>query len=251
MSQGYTRGIYATPEFGLSPVSPTLPSAVPVGVYAYGLGFGDNPLYTVPQNRRALIINLQVFNGGGVGVRVTPYVTISGTTYLIAAASSTIAANANQVVAANGYVAEAGEIIGARITSSASLINIWGRVIEFDANAQLKSPRLTSLTGGNDTLYTVPTGRSAKPMYTNYDMTNSPKVVAYNGSGASRTYNLYAVPNGGSPDSTNKTTNNQVIADGGVSAYFCAFTLVSGDSLVIASDSANATQFCYTTVMEI
>lgn len=250
MTQGFTSPIGATGFYGLTPLGPTLPNARFVSAFASTVGTGDVDLYTVPSGKRVLVLALNAISTTGSTGNATPIVKIGGSYYQLGQSVS-ITGSALGTVFPNIYVAEAGEIIAVNTTTTG--FNIWIRAIEFDNTGPLFSPKLTSLSVGDNTLYTVPSGKSVFVIPLNYVAVNNPLCYIWNNSGGDRTYNTFAVPNGDVSALGNKTRNNRVVSAGTFDSIgvTIAPVLNSGDFFVINTDASTATQFVFTTVFEV
>lgn len=250
MTQGFTANIDAGGFYGLTPLGPTLPNVKLLNGFAGSLGTGDNDLYTVPAGRRALIVNLLVFANGGVTFTIFPQIKISGTYYRLGT-GNTISTNNSATMTANSYVAEAGEILSVNTNNVGA--NVWARIVEFENSSCLSSRKLTSLSAGNNTLYTVASGKSANIYAATFVPTTLPTLTFWNNSGGTRTVNVFNVPNGGSSGTSNQSAKNISIGNGtvNITGLITAPALNSGDFIVVNTDASTATQFCFATVCEI
>lgn len=206
---------------------------------------GENDLYTVPAGMRASI-SISISNFTGVSITETPQIKVSGTYYQVLASTATGTAGFGPSPVGTTFggwpILEAGETFA--INTSAAGLNIFGFVVTFKNTEALKSPKLLTLTSGNNTVYTCPVGKIA--ILTNFGSGGNPPHRVMNATGVSVSYFWYYVPNGSSPSTTNQlgpplstATNVAYNSTGNQSA------LVAGDSLVVNTTSSAAGQVAY------
>lgn len=189
---------------------------------------GDRDLYTCPVGRRATILTVSPI------VSNTSYIKISSTTYLL-----------NNM--ATYPVLQANDTFGLRSSTAGTPIFVC--VVEFADTVPYYSPRLTSLTSGNNTIYTCPVGKSAAIIgYIGQLATG----YLYNASGSAVTNTTYALINGTSVGAgtqivnTNSTGNNsqkQIVGD--------ILYLNDNDSIVLNSGSTLSNVLTYINVLEM
>lgn len=122
---------------------------------------GDTDLYTVPSGRRALTMaSYRVFNPSAGSI--LPYIEmkVGGVYYRLGAQPTVGSGGANAVSPVASMVLEAGESLSINTTTTNGL-EISGNVIEIDATSPITRALVTSFTNGDNTLYTVPTGKRA------------------------------------------------------------------------------------------
>lgn len=234
---------------------PTAPGGIPLtgvkypAAYNMSINTGDTDVYTVPANKRAAVFTWAVINNSGVGnILVFPQVKISGVYYRLGYATQTIAngsTSANSIL----YVAEAGEILSFNTTTNNGLA-AWYKVVEFDNTCALSSPKLTSLSAGDNALYTVTSGKTGLVMNSTTFISSTATTTLWyvNMSGVNRTVFPKLTPSGGSATQVNAS---QVVSDKQATFFNVPTSLASGDALIINTDAATATQWTWTTVMEI
>jgi hypothetical protein len=229
---------------------PTLPNPSLVPLFSSNTPSGNSDPYTVPANRRACILGGTFYNSSGGVINVYLQTKISGTYYRISTITFATAGGTGSFPVPP-YCAEAGETIS--LHADVTGMNIWLRLIEFDATSSMKSPRLTSLSAGNNTLYTVTSGKKAAVFGSAVSslFTNQGAVNYINDSGGARTIVGYAVPNAGSAGTANEFQNSIGIANGAsVTSLFGPPGMGSGDFIVLNADAGTATQFAWVTVYE-
>ena len=222
---------------------------------------GQNAFYTVPAGRRAMWINLFVLNISGANATVIPRVQV-GSSFFALTGGGLINNNVNSQFqpCSLGYIAEAGESFSIESTSTPGQpYNFSCLVFEFDSSSNTASSKIdpASVIAGNNTIFTCPAGFKAVLSFPTIPIGASGfgsvfidgmGCLSSNISGATRTYNIYIVPNGGSPSSSNqlvvnKTLNNLLSA----SILATSHVLSAGDSVVVNSDSSAAGQLIWVT----
>jgi hypothetical protein len=244
------------------PIGCAMPNAKYVNLFKNVTGTGDVDLYTVPSGRRALLLGMWMYNNSGSTVTQYPEIKVSSTYYRLDNSTARTVNNGAIGVCTTtaAYIAEAGEKISINVNQQP--LNVWGTVIEFDNTSPLKTVKLTSLSSGNNTLYQVTSGKTAFVFkYQSGDgfgcpssAANATGIAYLNQSGGSRTINMYFVPSGGSPGTTNQVMPAQTITNNSLltaSTAYSAVTLGSQDSIVINTDAATATQYAWVTVIEL
>lgn len=148
---------------------------------------------------------------------------------------------------------EAGETFSFNVSSQP--LSVFGGILEFDNTAALKTVKLTTLTNGNNTIYTTPAGKTAL-LVTSGDGGGTGTFGYWNASGASRNVNLYIVPNGGSAGVNNQWAPTATVPNGAswlgnvTNIALSGLALNSGDSIVVSTNAATATQVTWVTILE-
>lgn len=210
--------------------------------------------YTCPTGKRAAIMGISYCSPSG-NASITPMLKSGGNYYNLNATqtATSIGVGAGGIV--NLIILEAGESISTN--QSTSSINVWISIMEFDSAIPFKTVKLLSLASGNNTLYICPAGKTAIFVSDNLSPLSASTVKSvnyWNNSGASRNISAYHVPNGGSPGSSNQflPTIPQAVANGSFMTNSAVSNCMNaGDSIVINTDAATATQFAWVTVQEI
>jgi len=215
-------------------------AAIDATINQQSSGSGDISLYTVPAGKRA-IIGMLIYNSSGGRLNTQSKMTIGGVTYALGAAAA-INTNLMQqgAVIFNTYpIGEAGDIF--KINVDGAGLNTFGYVISFDNTSPLKSPRVAS--DGSSTTYTVYTCPAGKKAYSFNAVGSNAPIRVYNTSGGTRTYNLFAVPNGGSTGSTNKIASQFTVNNGSSSSQALgSLGFAPGDSFQVTTDAGTTTQ---------
>jgi hypothetical protein len=237
--------------------SPTYPGGIPLTGMKYpavksdNVSIGDTDIYTVPTGKRAAVLAMGGYNNSAGNILAYPEVKISGAYYRLASsiAPTTGTASFQRNI---GYIAEAGEIIAVN-TATNNGLNVTFRIIEFDNTCALYTSKLTSLSNGNNTVYTVPGGVTALVLdqTLGFNGNSQGALVHWNASGAARTTKWNFVTSGGSVAATNQITNANSDNNNGIFAASVLFTMSAGDFININVDAGTATQMAWVTVMEI
>ncbi len=242
---------FSPATFGLSLVNKTL-----ITVHQTVTTTGSNQtIYTCPSNRRAMYLNVIYSNNSGVTASVNNVITVGGATVsytAVSVATPGVSIQAGNLVAP---IFEAGDVFA--INTTQQPMGVVASFIEFDATSNLKSgKKVGSWSIGDNTIYTVPGGKTAIVMVGTVLGINGYSGIAYaNGSGATRTTKWNLVPSGGSPSNGNllhtSTGTTNGVAGSGVNNGNSTFFMAAGDFLSINTDSALDTQIGFATVMEI
>lgn len=225
-----------------------------LGKYVSGfasVNTGDTDLYTVPTGKKALICNQNSYNSSVGNITYFWQIKVSSTYYRIS--SSVTLATGNRTSSTTvpaAIVLSAGESISIN-TATNNGLNVWIRVIEFDATfAGVKTARILSLANGDNTLYTVPAGKTAIILGTHMEM-NPGTINFCNASGASRDVIIYIVPSGETAGTTNQVFPTTAVGNGVFQQFTVNASMDAGDFIVINTNSGTAGQNAYVTYMEI
>jgi hypothetical protein len=215
---------------------------------------GDVDLYTCPANKKAFLYSVNLFNGSSSSANVYLEAKIGSVYYPIGTLASILNGVSGIRVPSTPFVIEAGEKFA--FSTSQEPFNAIGMVLEFDDTAEIKTARLTSLTLGDNVLYTCPGGKSAITVNNSFSPGGSTNscLSYYNASGISRAFKAHVVASGGTAGTTNQIAFNNVSSGPGSAnpqAAAAIFGLNAGDFVNINTDSGDATQFAWITVVEI
>jgi hypothetical protein len=235
---------------GSTSAFPTLPSAKVALVVNTATINGNTDLYTVPAGKRAVFGGF-IFNTSGGTLTAQPQYKISGTYVALSSPTTSITNNtATTFLAFNTLpIAEAGDVISFGTTG---VMQVFGVIITFNNTEGLLSPRLTTFTTGDNTLFTCPASTTC--FITNGGGGGNAPYRTANNSGGTRTYHMNAVLSGQSPTATNQlgaafTTTN---ANSTAASFVSLIGLGPGDFLNVNVDAGTATQFFYIpTIVEI
>ena len=247
----------------LSPAGTILPNLVYKNVNARITSTSTVDVYTCPANKRAIACEVTVFNNSGSTITNGFYVAVKiGGVYYQTTASNATAGNNAVTSRSSQYILEAGEILAVNIAQQPC--NVWVGVMEFDNTSNLKSAKLTTFIAGDNTVYTVPVGKSAIVLPNTFTPCSGTVGTFFYGnlSIASRTIVFNLVPSGGSVGSTNVIATSASVGGGVVPSPngsggtvftpgITGLTMSAGDFFSVNSDSNAAGQFAYVTVVEI
>ena len=237
--------------------SPTFPGGIPLTGVSYplvngsNLATGNNDLYTVGSGQRAIVFSATCYNQSAGNITPTMQAKIGGTYYKLQG-FGIVSTGTSAIVQSLGYVFEAGESISVNTTTNNGL-NIYVCVVLFDDTCAVYSPKLTSLTGGNDTLYTCPTGKTAIILPAPLSIVGNliGAGMYYNDSGGARTVTWYIVPNGQSVGVNYQISAANTVNNASRASQNIGGTIGAGDFVAVKSNAATATQWAWLSVMEI
>lgn len=227
-----------------------LPNAVFVNVQGQTGATGNLDLYTVPAGKRAALVRATFFNTAAGSVAYFMEAKISGTYYRLMS-NVTVTTGAQGLTTVPLPVFEPADVIAINTATNTGL-NYFLQIVVFDDTSPLKSARLAGLSTGDNTLYTVPGGKSASTYSLNATTegfgVGTIRFIADGGGSRTTTPNL--VSSGGSPSASNKFA-----AAGSTSANTAAFialaaTMGAGDFININVDTGNSAQFAFVTIVE-
>ncbi len=225
--------------------------------YTNNSASGHNDLYTVPAGRKAIWIDYLVTNSTVGAIGHNPEIKISGTYYSIGTTVSESAGGLGHNYAPHGstrfsqtILLNAGESFS--VKTDAVGLTIWPNIIEFDDSSPLNRASLSSWSSGDNTLFTVPAGKTiyigslAPNSLANLPSIALAGITYFNVSGSTRTMGkINIVPSGGSVGATNQFAgSNSVLNNSGFSKYFHG-CLGAGDFISINTDANTAGQFAW------
>jgi hypothetical protein len=142
------------------------------------------------------------------------------------------------------FLLHAGETFSVN-TNNAGL-SVWPYIVEFDASTPIADARLLSFSAGNNTVFTVPAGKTISfggmPSSSTGPMRG--KVWYFNLSGATRTVQINVVPSGGSPAVGNAIFNGGINSDAMAQPLMYG-GLAPGDFINVNVDASTASQIAW------
>ncbi len=230
--------------------NPTYPPAYVIA----SASSGDVDLYTVPANRRALLLGwVETCNLCTVSAYLKTK--ISGSYYRLTASQSVTGAGSDMA----SFVDLPPRLLNAGETASINMdvtgLSVWLHVVEFDAVSPLRSVTLTSVSAGDNTLYTVPAGKTFEvlPFFGSSSGTLSfrSRLFYSNATGATRSLFVYAVPNGGSRSGNNSLGGSLSVSSGTIWVSVPIYgSLAPGDFIDVNVDSSAAGQMAWMNIIE-
>lgn len=244
-----TGGSGGSSNFVISMGAVSVPITDPKFPVAYSINtpLGDTDLYTVPANRKALVIEVVFTNpaGNSGSVSCDAEVKIAGVYHRFDFA--TLGATVGTYASVNSvapFLLAAGETFA--VNTDHAGLTVWPYIVEFDSSVPIFDARLLSLNAGNNTLFTVPANKTvsfvAFPSAFNYPLQGH--VWYYNLSGSNRTVQINAVPNGGSPGVGNAIFNGAV-TQRQMAQPILYGGLAPGDFINVNTDVNTATQMAW------
>ncbi len=213
------------------------------------LGSGSTDLYTAPAGKRAIAINIMNYNTGTSNT-IFPQLKSGGNYYRLQN-SVTMATDVNVANSTLLPVIEPGESYSINCTTTG--LNTRMEIIQYDANVPIYSPKLLSLANGDNTVYTVPTGKKAFLARGVQAVSGQFSAGRYvNDSGGTRLINCFIVDSGGATGTSNKCLNNNTSVNAATVATIWggSVDISAGDFLVINTNAATATQIAWVNVTE-
>jgi len=221
-----------------------------INAEAASVATGDNDLYTVPTGKKALFFGHSAFNTSGGNISYFFQIKVSSVYYRITSTTTLATQVLTTLSATTVMVLDAGEILSIN-TATTNGLNVMPRVLEFDATFNgIKTSRILTLANGDNTIYTVPAGKTAM-LLGSLDIQSDQQIRIVNDSGGNRTYTPYVVPSGGAVATSNQINAAVTIADNVLTAFTCNTTLDAGDFIVINTDAGTATQTAWVNYAEI
>lgn len=215
--------------------------------YGVNLSAGNHDLYTVPSGKMALVIDVTstVPAGNPTSVTGLSEAKISGTYHPFDFfALGQAAGHYGEQRSLAPFLLRAGEIFA--VNTDHSGLTAWPFIVEFDSVANITDTRLLSLSSGNNTLFTMPGGKTVAfvGMPSGLDLPGAGRVWYYNGTLADRTIQANLVPASGSPSLNNAIFNGAVPSGQMVQAVLYG-GLAPGDTININTDSSASGQIAW------
>lgn len=214
-----------------------------------GTASGDTDLYTVPSNKKALVIEVTYTVPTGNPSSVTCFAQFKSsgvyTKYDFvsnAGAAGTLGTTALLVP----MLLLAGESFSVNCNNAG--ISLWPYIVEFDASVPLNVTRITSLNTGDNTILTLLNNGIQFMSNVEGVAAGSPlkgSLYYFNNTGLSRTIGWNLVPSGGSPGNSNQIGSGISVNSPGVSLRTYYGGLKTGDMISINTDANTAGQVAW------
>jgi hypothetical protein len=202
---------------------------------------------------RALVA-LEYFNTAVGPTSVFEQAKIGGVYYRISGAAS-IVANTASNNSFQALILEQGQTFS--VNTSQAGLNIFGLAWVFPNSSSLKTALLTSLSAGDNTLYTCPASKHCMVVLGNsqiFQSGNAAAIFVTNSSGGALNYTVNLVSSGGTPTTANKATPTTSVASGtGAAALLAAvfnFVMNPGDYINLNTSGPGA-QVAWVTIYEL
>ncbi len=194
---------------------------------------GNLDLYTCPTvspARECMITAGTFYNTAASSITAYPEVKLSGSgTYYPLQASQAVPASSAATVGGVYFILGQGDTIS--VNATAAGLNVWMDDIEFDAATPLTQVKFTGLASGDNTLYSVPSGKTAIIATLGFGAPGfAAGVVRYsNATAGSVTAHLNVVPSGNSAGSSNQVSAAAAVTTISATSFNVNATLSSGD----------------------
>jgi hypothetical protein len=234
--------------FGSVNVAVNNPKYPPVS--SLNMASGNVDLYTVPAGRLALALNVIVTlpTGAAGPLTVLSEVKVSGSYHTFDFVANGVFSGQTASQEMVPFLLHAGESFS--LNNSIAGGSAWAAIVEFDNTANIADSRLFSLSAGNNTLFTVPAGKTVTFMgfLTGFNQIGTGYVFYWNNSGATRTIFFNLVPSGGSPNNNNEvfpTTGLPTVATLQQSSNTIFGNMAPGDFINLNTDAATTEQVAW------
>lgn len=187
------------------PVGILMQNPSPVTVAVTALASGNNDLYTVGANKRAVVSSATCYNSNASSRTLYATLKVSATTYRLTA--DTVLATVTSVAISHNFIFEAGDVIG--INASGVGVNAALQIIEFDNTSPALTARILDSSNATVALYTCPANKHAYPL--NNTMVFGGGVVNYCGTTGTPTLTFYVGSGGAAASSANQLTQANVV----------------------------------------
>ena len=209
-----------------------------MATFTSNISIGTTTLYTVPTGKKAMVLGGTGWNSSGGNIVATWVYGVGGVDHRMSP-DTTIGTLAQHVVTPQTAFLNAGDTVKITTTTNNGL-NQWTKILEFDANSQVKSVFLEAPASGNNTLYTVPTGKKAIIGATGAGFASA-IVYFSNESGAAKTFYCNLVPSGGAVATTNQITGNITANDEAINTSGNTNAVMAAGDFINVNLSAAAT----------
>ncbi len=222
-------------------------SMTPTNIRSGLLGTGDSDVYTVPSGKRLLVRSVSAGTTNQSSTSMFSEVKTNGVYFRIST-SVTVTTNSGNLISVE-MVFEAGETVSFNSSNTGANVVVSGLL--YDNTVPVYSPRLKTITGGTDVLYTSPANTIGVPysMFETMSRQTSGQFAYMNTTGAPVLVSVYHVASGGSIgpgniiNSADRNNNTRSVVN--------IYEFMPGDFLAIVSASSSASQWAYLTVVEI
>ncbi len=255
---GFGQSPIAAGSYGTTALNPTtfmqglpLTGATFPAVRGSNMAMGDTDLYTAPTGKHGLVVSVGSYNTT-VGA-INSYIELkSGGTYYRLTATTSVPGSSAANPGVIGIILEPGESLS--MNNSAVGMNANVSVIQFDSASPYRTVKILGPATGNQTLYTVPTGKTAWITTATGTGWGASPVAFIGDSGGAGTVNLCSVAFGGATTCATNSANliNFITGTANTRTNFQAggITMNSGDFLVLNVTTGNAAQLTWVNVLE-
>lgn len=212
---------------------------------------GDTDLYVVPSGKRLILLTAGAQNYSA-STRVGQLEIKNAGSYYKFTAGLSIGANISAVWPTLGMILEYGDTLSLNLAASSANINVYFRAILCDDVSSVKSARIFALASGDNTLYTVPSGKTLFLLSFDITISTQPTAVRiFNNSGASRDYTMNFVPSGNSVGNLNKASVTSGVGNGTIGNLTGMVNLSAGDFININCSNGASYSFVWVSFIEV
>jgi hypothetical protein len=241
-------------SISFGPLSIALTGVRIPAAYACGLRAGDTDLYTVPANKKALVIDVSFTNPSSntENVACDSQVKTGGKYYRFDyVALTAMPGTYGSTSALAPFLLSPGETFA--VWCSSAGLSVWPLIVEFDADVPVWDSRLLTLSKGDNTVFSVPEDKTIAFMGMPSTGSGGPlrgKVWYYNSGSESRDVRVHAVPHGRTPSQENAIFDGRVAQRTMVQALLYG-GLAAGDGISVSTDTDGAGQIAWVVYAEI
>lgn len=241
-------------SISFGPLSISLTGARIPAAYTCGLRAGDTDLYTVPANKKALVIDVSFTNPAtnAENVACDAQVKTGGKYYRFDyVALTAIPGTYGSTSALAPFLLAPGETFA--VWCSSAGLSVWPLIVEFDADVPIRDSRLLTLSKGDNAVFTVPENKTVAFMGMPSTGSGGPlrgKVWYYNAGSESRDVQVHAVPHGRTASPENAIFVGRVAQRTMVQALLYG-GLKAGDVISVSTDTDGAGQIAWVVYGEI
>lgn len=179
----------------------TFPNAI-----AGNIGSGDIDIYTCPVGKRAIVNMITLSNTAGTTTTYFMQLKVSSVYYRISS-SATLTAGTSTNLQSYSLILEAGESLS--INTSQAGLNVFPTIIEFPNTAKSRTIKNLSIVSGDNTIYTVPSGKTAILLSATTIRAGTGAIQYVNTSASTATYSMH-ISSSTSSASTNRFASSSL-----------------------------------------
>lgn len=236
-----TFGVLGLPVTGLKVIS---------NVNLSNMASGDTDVYTVPANKKALVVDLVYTNPQGTGVTISCFVEYKSSGVYVVYDQINAAGVAQGTYGTLALLAPMLLVAGESFSVNTNNIglSIWPTILEFDSTAAISVTRFTAFASGDNTIFTAATDGTQFMSNIEGVGAGSPLkgvIWYFNKTALSRTISENIVPLGGSPAVANQIVNAASVSANTILVKNYYGGMKTGDFLNVNTDANTAGQVAW------